>query len=205
MNGIKVLDFRLLAFRPRALKPQAQSLKPVFKSAFTLVELLVVIIIIGILAAVAIPQFGDTSTQAKTAALDQSLATVRAAIELYYYQHNNTYPGKIATQKDGGGATAITALHTSASVAFVNQLTKYSNAAGDTSDEKSSSYPFGPYIKPRMPANPLPAATAASAPSGVATVDSSSPIAPDAKPATGWKTNIQTGEFIANHPSYGTR
>ena len=71
--------------------------------AFTLVELLVVIIIIGILAAVAIPQFGDSSADAKQAALKENLRTMRSAVEAYYIDHTSTYPGTVATHKTTAG------------------------------------------------------------------------------------------------------
>ena len=45
--------------------------------AFTLVELLIVVIILGILAAVVIPQFSDASTDARVSSLTTNLATIR--------------------------------------------------------------------------------------------------------------------------------
>ena len=71
--------------------------------AFTLVELLIVIIIVGILAAIAIPQFGDSSQDARIAALDANLTGVRNSVELYFHQHRNAYPGTVQTHKVGAG------------------------------------------------------------------------------------------------------
>ena len=62
------------------------------KLAFTLVELLIVVIILGILAAVVIPQFSDASTDARVSSLQTNLATMRGQIELYRLQHNGNYP-----------------------------------------------------------------------------------------------------------------
>jgi len=54
------------------------------KNGFTLIELVMVIIILGILAAVAIPKFFDLQNQAKIAAEKGVVGNVRAAIHTYY-------------------------------------------------------------------------------------------------------------------------
>ncbi len=60
---------------------------------FTLVELLIVVIILAILAAIVIPQFSSSTVDANEAALDSDLNALRSAIELYKAQHNGLYPG----------------------------------------------------------------------------------------------------------------
>ena len=70
------------------------------KSGFTLVEILIVVVILGILAAIVIPQFTDASTEAKTSSLCSDLQTVRSQLELYKIQHNDALP-----QPEAGGAT----------------------------------------------------------------------------------------------------
>lgn len=54
------------------------------KKAFTLVELVMVIVIIGILAAVAIPRFVDLSSQAKDGATKGALGGLRSGIAIFY-------------------------------------------------------------------------------------------------------------------------
>jgi len=167
--------------------------------AFTLVELLVVIIIIGILAAVAIPQFGDSSADAKKAALKENLKTLRTAVEQYAIDHTSTYPGTIATHKTTVAGTA--AAHTDAATAFLKQLTTYSDDSGNTCDEKSSSFPYGPYIKRKLPDNPLPASGSVDA-DGVNVTTLTVPLTVDGTPTTGWKYSTPRGEVIANNATY---
>ena len=54
------------------------------RAGFTLVELVIVIVVLGILAAVAIPKFFDFTTDAKEAACKGALGAVRSAIANYY-------------------------------------------------------------------------------------------------------------------------
>lgn len=58
---------------------------------FTLVELLVVVSIIGILAAIAIPQFNAYRTKAYNSAAQTDLRNFKAAMEVCY-QDNAWYP-----------------------------------------------------------------------------------------------------------------
>ena len=57
------------------------------RSGFTLVELLIVIIVIAVLAAIAIPKFVNSSARSKEASLHADLKLVRDAVELF---HNDT-------------------------------------------------------------------------------------------------------------------
>ncbi|MGE0608651.1 MAG: type II secretion system protein [Pirellulales bacterium] len=61
------------------------------RAAFSLVELVVVILILGIIAAVATPKMFDTASTAKANATQQSLGIVRNAIDTYRSQ-NSGYP-----------------------------------------------------------------------------------------------------------------
>ena len=54
--------------------------------AFTLIEILIVVVILGILAAIVIPQFTDASQDAQASSVQSQLQTVRGQIELYNVQ-----------------------------------------------------------------------------------------------------------------------
>jgi len=62
------------------------------RSGFTLVEILIVVVILGILAAIVIPQFTDASTEAKESALASDLQMMRSQLELYKIQHDYSLP-----------------------------------------------------------------------------------------------------------------
>ena len=98
------------------------------RKGFTLVEILIVVIILGILAAIVIPQFTNASTDARRNSTSSLLQTLRSQLELYKLQHGDTKPNIV-------GATA----------AAWDPLTKTSTYAGTT---------FGPYMQ-QIPKNPL--------------------------------------------------
>lgn len=56
------------------------------RRAFTLIEILIVVVILGILAAIVIPQFTDASDQANVASMKSQLQTMRSQIELFRVQ-----------------------------------------------------------------------------------------------------------------------
>jgi general secretion pathway protein G len=59
---------------------------------FTLVEILIVVIILGILAAIVIPQFANASSDARSTNLRTTLANVRNQIEIFKAQHSEQAP-----------------------------------------------------------------------------------------------------------------
>lgn len=65
------------------------------RTGFTLIELLIVVVIIGVLAAIAIPKFQNTKGKANAAALRSDLRNLATAEEAYYYQYG-TYSSSVA-------------------------------------------------------------------------------------------------------------
>ncbi len=59
---------------------------------FTLVEILIVVVILGVLAAIVIPEFTLAENSAKQSNLETQLQTIRSQLERYRVQHDNTYP-----------------------------------------------------------------------------------------------------------------
>jgi prepilin-type N-terminal cleavage/methylation domain-containing protein len=168
---------------------------------FTLIELIIVIIILGILAALAIPQFTPATEDAQVATMDGNLKVVRTAIELYYHQHSSTYPG-YSDYTDGTQATAA-----EMEPSFIAQLTEYSNRAGVTSTTKNSgTHPFGPYLVSRaIPRNPLPDNATVVADEADIECDAELDSLTASVGATkGWRYSVETGEFIANNTTYET-
>ena len=79
------------------------------QKGFTLVELMVVIAILGILAAIAIPKFGDATATANTAKIQADLRTMDAAIVMYQAQ-NGADPADLNALKTAGLIVEIPAV-----------------------------------------------------------------------------------------------
>jgi type IV pilus assembly protein PilA len=161
------------------------------RSGFTLVEILIVVVILSVLAAIAIPQFNSSTEDAKLSALDTDLAELRNAIELYYHQHGATYPG--ANNNLTGVAAASAA---EAQTAFTAQLTLYTDGDGVSSTTKSATYKYGPYMKkiPKNPFNDLNSIVADITETDITVAASSG--------SAGWKFYTNTGRVIANDGSH---
>src|SRR5260221_2459627 len=67
------------------------------RRGFTLVEILIVVVILGILAAMVIPKFANASGEAKRNSLSSSLQALRGQIELYMLQHGDAAPALTTT------------------------------------------------------------------------------------------------------------
>lgn len=172
------------------------------KSGFTLIEMLIVIIILGILAMVIIPQITVSTEDAKVSTLKANLTGIRSAIEVYYAQHNQAYPGMV---KETDGTTATN--DTTAVAALIAQLTQYSDATGKVPADgvKTAAYPFGPYIKGgTLPENPFNNKTDVVCDKGVTAITSGMGVSRAATGATGWKYLPVLGVIFANDESSAT-
>ena len=111
------------------------------RKGFTLVEILIVVVILGILAAIVIPQFSSASQAAQASSLVTQLQSMRSQLELYQLQHGGNYP---AIGTDGTAAGE-----------FWEQLTEFTDqdgvvyltqAAADAARGNGTNI-FGPYLQ----------------------------------------------------------
>ena len=68
--------------------------------AFTLIELLIVVVILGILAAIVVPSFSRSTQEASAMATLDQLIKVREALSVYYFRNHSQFPSQI-TEGDG--------------------------------------------------------------------------------------------------------
>jgi type IV pilus assembly protein PilA len=74
------------------------------RKGFTLIELLIVVVIIGILAAIAIPKFANTKGKAVLASMKTDLRNLATAQESYYFDYATYAPAVAANQALGVAA-----------------------------------------------------------------------------------------------------
>jgi len=86
-----------MSIRPRSTTPR--------RPGFTLIEILIVVVILGILAAIIVPQFASAQSTTRAAAMRTQLNTIRGQVSAWRIQNGGAMPG-------GGGATASVMLQT---------------------------------------------------------------------------------------------
>jgi len=151
------------------------------KAGFTLVEILIVVVILGILAAIVIPQFTEASTEAKTSSLVTDLQSMRSQIELYKVQHNDNLPG-VANGTHTGAAGFVNSLILKTDIFGASYaLTATVSATGDAL--------YGPYLQ-KIPTNQF-------VDSDVVGIGTAEPAAVVTDGTQGWYFNTDTGKFSA--------
>ncbi len=151
------------------------------RKAFTLVEILIVVTILGILAAVVLPTLQGHTANARESTAKDSLRTMRTQIEMYKLRHDGVQPGYA---NEVPASTEVLRLQ------FVG--TTSVTGAASSSKAPSAAYPCGPYIR-KLPENPYnnlsTIAYVAEATAFSDAVDGTS---------SGWLYRSVTGEFIIN-------
>jgi len=147
-------------------------------TGFTLVEILIVVVILGILAAIVIPQFTSASDDAKESSLFTQLQTVRSQLELYQVQHNGNYPSITDLQDDTGAGTGDQ---------WGKMINKTDVSGGIlTSGDAGYADGYGPYLQ-QPPKNPFTQSSTV-----VAGTSNSDGAATD-----GWVYDADTGQIWA--------
>ncbi len=143
------------------------------RTGFTLVEILIVVIILGILAAIVIPQFTEASNDARESALASDLQTLRSQLELFKVQHLELLPSELPD-------------HTLDTANFVARLTSKTLSDGTV----DAAGPFGPYLQ-KFPSNPFVAVNSDGVNFGVA-------AASPGDGTSGWYFNTDNGQIWPN-------
>jgi general secretion pathway protein G len=152
---------------------------------FTLIEILIVVVILGILAAIVIPELSSASRQAREGVLRDDLRFMREQITRYMIQHDDDPPGYPA----GGNTSGVPT-----EALFIDQMTRSTDLLSNSAPATTDVYRFGPYLT-RLPDNPLNSSNA------VLVVANGAPMpAPDASQPYGWFYQPSTLKFMANAP-----
>ncbi len=111
---------------------------------FTLVEILIVVVLLGVLAAIVIPALAGGTMSARRTTLAMNLNLLRRFIPVYASHHLEVAPG----YPDGDRSASPT------EQAFFDQATLSSNRRGQTAPRGTLGFPFGPYLS-QIPENPF--------------------------------------------------
>ena len=113
-------------------------------SGFTLIEILIVVVLLGIMAAMVIPKFSTATAESRESMLLEDLRILKAQIGVYRAQHWDVAPGY------PNGDTSINPTEAD----FVAQLTLYTDEDGVTNAVQTDRFKYGPYMR-EIPDNPI--------------------------------------------------
>lgn len=151
---------------------------------FTLIEILIVVVILGILAGIVIPELTSASRQAREGVMRDDIRFMREQIMRYRIQHDDVSPGYPAGNPAGVPTEAD----------LVSQLIRNTDLRGNSNAGYTETYRYGPYLT-KVPDNPLTGL------SGILVVaDGAAVPAPDKSQPYGWMYKPETMEFIPNMP-----
>jgi type II secretory pathway pseudopilin PulG len=165
-------------------------------SPSVLLRLIIIIAFLAVIGVMAVPHLPLHTEQTHLVMLENRLADLRNAADLYYHQHQYRYPGEY------DAVNGTTRFHqgqeSTAATAFIAQLTRYSNAAGATSPVKTRTFTLGPYLPDTtLPDNPFVSDGAANDIEMDLTLGQTNVIyPPDGR--TGWRYYLKTGRLVAN-------
>lgn len=150
-------------------------------SAFTLIEILIVVVILGILAGIVTTQVIGASRDARETALRENLRIIRSQLIVYRQLHATS------AGFDGSG-NAVAASQ------FKSQLVQFTNINGDTAADLDSTHTIRPCLSV-FPTNPMTSTNDVLLTTGSATTTCDG--------STAWIYNLDTQEFFANSTQYG--
>jgi prepilin-type N-terminal cleavage/methylation domain-containing protein len=143
---------------------------------FTLIEVLIVVVILAVLAALIIPHYADLSQSAKDSTLKHNMHTMQSQIGLYRTDHREKYP----TIQDND----------------LPQLTRATNGQGEIG-LPGEEHPYGPYLVGGLPPNPFDGSNKVTA---VAKAGQQ-PTAAVGK-LGGWQYDVTNAALWPNHAEY---
>jgi prepilin-type N-terminal cleavage/methylation domain-containing protein len=82
-------------------------MKKINRKGFTLIELMIVIAIIAILAAILVPNFVRARAQGQLTACQSNLKNIGTACEMYAADHNGRYPGAYPADLEAAGTSGV--------------------------------------------------------------------------------------------------
>jgi general secretion pathway protein G len=145
------------------------------RNAFTLIEVLIVVIIMAVLAATIIPQFASSTKDAKASNLKFNLTTVRSQLEMYKEQHLSKYPPATDT------------------ATFKAQMCAKTD---ENTTPNATTGLLGPYIEGDVPTNPFNNSNT------VLIIGGTTAPTKETGSGDGWQYNPSTGFFYPNNAEY---
>lgn len=152
---------------------------------FTLIEILTVVIILGVLAAMVVPQLSTATTAARHSMLADDIRVSRTQVLIFKWQHRGVPAGYPGMDRSKAPTEA----------AFISQMTLSSTSAGETAAVGTDGFPYGPYMR-EIPSNPV------NGKSSIQIIGDNAAFPTEADDSHGWIYQPSTVTFRADCTGY---